>query len=106
MANVDKGALHDRKLLMTAAIVAIALTTPIGRETAEAYNGGYRSSFHGEGTHGRDFRGGGFHDRGFHGEREFRGGGFRFGGLFGGYYPGYPRYGTCYLTIYGTTTCY
>jgi hypothetical protein len=57
-------------LLMTAAIVAIALTTPIGRGTAEAHNV-------------------------FHGEREFRGGGFRFGGLFGGYYPGYPRYGTC-----------
>jgi len=90
-----------RKLLMTAAIVAIALTTPIGRGTAEAHNGGYRISFHGGGSHGRDFRGGGFHDRGFHGEREFR-----FGGLFGGYYPGYPRYGTCYLTIYGTTTCY
>lgn len=95
-----------RKLLMKAAIVAIALTAPIGRGTAEAHNGGYRSSFHGGGFHGRDFRGGDFRDRVFHGEREFRGGGFRFGGLFDGYYPGYPRHGTCYLTIYGTTACY
>jgi hypothetical protein len=49
-----------RKLAMTAAIVAIALTTPIGRGTAEAHNGGSGSIFHGGGFHGRDFRGGDF----------------------------------------------
>jgi hypothetical protein len=96
----------SRNLLMTAAIVAIALTTSIGIETADAHAGGHGGGFHSGGFHGRAFRGGDFHDRVFHGERDFRGGGFRFGGVFGGYYPGYYRYGTCYLTIYGTTACY
>jgi hypothetical protein len=34
-----------RKLPMTAAIVAIALTAPIGRGTAEAHNGGTEAVF-------------------------------------------------------------
>ena len=73
-----------RKLLMTAAVVAIALTPPIGIGTAEAHGGG----FHGGGFHGRDFD-----RRGF------------FGG-YGGFAPDYYGYGTCYLTVYGTTYCY
>ena len=44
----------------------------------------------------------------------FRGDRFRFGGFFGGFYPGYYGgyyagyygYGSCYLTVYGTTYCY
>jgi len=95
-----------RKLLMAVAIVAIALTPLIGIGTAEAHGGG----FHGGGFHGGAFRGGGFHggfhDRGFIGGRGFRGGGFGNAGFFGGYYPGYYGYGTCYLTVYGTTYCY
>jgi hypothetical protein len=91
-----------RKLLMTAAVIAIALTAPIGIGTAEARGGGFR----GGGFHGGDFRGGGFHDRGFFGRREFPGDGILFGGVFSWYHPGYYGYGTCYLTVYGTTACY
>lgn len=96
-----------RKLLMTAAVVAIALSAPIGIGTAEAHGGGFGGGgFHGGGFHGGDFRGGDFHDRHFFGRREFRGDGILFGGVFGGYYPGYYGYGTCYLTVNGTTACY
>ena len=91
-----------RKLLMTAAVAAIALTTPIGIGTAEAHGGG----FAGGGFHGGGFHGGGFHGRGF-----FDGyGGFApyyygYGG-YGGFAPDYYGYGSCYLTVYGTTYCY
>lgn len=92
----------SRKLLMSAAVVAIALVLPIGVETAEAHGGGFAGgSFHGGG-----FRGGHFRDHDSFGRREFRGDRFRFGGVFRGYYPGYYGYRTCYLTIYGTTACY
>jgi hypothetical protein len=85
-----------RKLLMAAAIVAMALIPPIGMGTAEAHGGGYGGGFHGGGFHGGDsFRG-----------REFRNDRFRFGGVAGGYFPGYYGYGNCYLTVYGTTYCY
>ena len=120
-----------RKLLMTAAVAAIALTPPIGIGSAEARGGGFGGGgFHGGGFHGGGFQGGGFHgggfqgggfhdggfdDRGFHGrdfDRGFSGGfgGFApyyygFGG-YGGFAPDYYGYGTCYLTIYGTTYCY
>lgn len=103
----------SRKLLLTATIVAIALTAPIGSRTADAHGGGFGGGgFHGGGFHGGDFRGRDFHDRdffhdrGFVGRRDFRDDGIRFGGFFGGFYPGYYGYGTCYLTIYGTTVCY
>lgn len=104
-----------RKLLMTVAIVAIALIPPIGIGTAEAHGGGFGGGgFHGGGFHGGGFRGGDFRG-GFHDRDSFRGRGFRhdgilFGGIFGGYFPGYYGYGygygNCYLTIYGTTYCY
>ena len=91
-----------RKLLMTAAVAAIALTPPIGIGTAEAHGGGFGGGgFHGGGFHGGGFHGGGFHGGGFHG-RDFDRRGF-FGG-YGGFAPDY--YGTCYLTVYGTTYCY
>ena len=88
-----------RKLLMTAAIVAIALTPLIGIDAAHAHGGG----FGGGGFHGGGFRGGGFRGRGFD-RRGFFNGGF-FGG-YGGFAPDYYGYGTCYLTVYGTTYCY
>jgi hypothetical protein len=51
---------------------------------------------------------GGFRDRGFRSDR------FRFGGFSEGFTmasmepntPGYYGYGSCYLTVYGTTYCY
>ena len=96
-----------RKLLMTAAIVITSFATPIGIRTADAHGGGHGGGgFHGEDFRGRDFRGGDFHDRGFDGRRDFRGDEFRFGGVFGGYHPGYYGYGRCYVTVYGTTVCY
>ena len=105
-----------RKLLMTAAVAAIALTPSIGIGTAEAHGGGFGGGgFHGGGFHGGGFHGGGFYGGGFHGrdfDRGFSGGfgGFApyyygFGG-YGGFAPDYYGYGTCYLTIYGTTYCY
>ena len=60
-----------RKLLLTAAIVALALAPLIGTGTAQAHG----------------FYGGGF-GRGFYG-----GFGRGFYGGFGGFYPGYYRYG-------------
>jgi hypothetical protein len=96
-----------RKWLMTAAIVIAAFIAPIGIGTADAYGGGHGGGgFHGGGFRGGDFRGGNFYHRGFDGRRDFRGDGFRFGGVFGSYYPRYYGYGTCYLTVYGTTACY
>jgi hypothetical protein len=91
-----------RKLLMTAAVVAIALTPLMSIGTAEAHGGG----FGGGGFHGGGFHGGGFHGRGFD-RRGFFGGGF-FGGV-GGFAPYYYGYGYapyCYYTVYGTTYCY
>jgi hypothetical protein len=85
------------KPLMTAVIVAIALAPWIGIGTAEAHGGG----FHGGGIHGGEFRG-----RGFFGGPGFRGDRFKYGNFFGGYYPGYHGYGSCYLTVYGTIYCY
>jgi hypothetical protein len=60
------------KLLMTAAVVAFALTPSIGTGTADAGSGG----FHGEGFHG-----GGFHHRALPGGRAFRGNGLGYGGF-------------------------
>ena len=97
-----KKGLMTRKLLMTAAIVALALAPSIGSRVAEAHGGG----FHGGGFGGGGIHGGGFRDRGFPVGRGFRGNEFRFGGFLGGYYPGYYGYGSCYLTVYGTTYCY
>jgi hypothetical protein len=68
---MSKGGSHARKLLLTAAIVALTLGPSIGTGTAQAYG----------------FYGGGF-GRGFHG-----GFGRGFYGGFGGFYPGYYRYG-------------
>ena len=101
-----------RKLLMTAVVVAMALTPLISIGTAEAHGGGARGggsggdSFHGGGFHGGGIHGGEFRDRGFFGGRGFRGEGFGDGESFGAYYPGYYGYGICYLTVYGTTYCY
>jgi hypothetical protein len=67
----QKEGLMTRKLLLTAAIVALALTPSIGTGTAQA----------------RGFGGGGF-GGGFHG-----GFGRGFYGGFGGFYPGYYGYG-------------
>jgi hypothetical protein len=67
----QKEGLMTRKLLLTAAIVALALAPSIGTGTAQA----------------RGFYGGGF-GRGFYG-----GFGRGFYGGFGGFYPGYYRYG-------------
>jgi len=101
-----------RKLLMTAAVAAIALTPPIDIGTAEAHGGGFGGGgFHGGGFHGGGFHGGGFHGGGFHGRGFFDGyGGFApyyygYGG-YGGFAPDYYGYGSCYLTVYGTTYCY
>jgi hypothetical protein len=76
-----------RKLLLTAAIVALALAPSIGTGAAEAhgfYGGGFGRGFHsgfGRGVYG------GF-GRGFYG-----GFGRGFYGGFGGFYPGDYRYG-------------
>lgn len=48
-----------RKLLVTVAIVVIALAAPIGIKTAEAQGGAYADN----GFHGERSRGGDFHDR-------------------------------------------
>jgi hypothetical protein len=103
----EKGGPMTRKLLMTAAVVAIALMPSIGIGTVEVHSGGSGSG----GFHGGGFAGGGFGDRGSFGGRgfrgdEFRGDDFGYGGYFGGYYPGYYGYGRCYLTVFGTTYCY
>jgi hypothetical protein len=95
------------KLLMIAAVVAIAFVPQIGRRPAEAHGGGFGGAgMHGGGFVGGGFHGGGLRGRGFLGGRRFRGHGFAFRGLFGGYYPGYYGNGACYLTVYGTTNCY
>jgi hypothetical protein len=61
-----------RKLLMTAAIVAIALTPLISIDAAQAHGGGFGGGgFNGGGFHG------GFHGRGFDGRGFFNGGLFR-----------------------------
>src|SRR5882757_9829203 len=93
------------KLLMTAAIVALVLAPSISSRTAEAHGGGF-GGFHGGGFGGGGIHGGGFRDRSFMGGRGFRGNEIRFDGFLGGYYPGYYGYGSCYLTVYGTTYCY
>jgi hypothetical protein len=82
-----------RKLLMTVAIVALALTPSIGIGTAHAH--AFGGGFHGGGFHGGGFHGGGFRGRGF------------FGG-YGGFVPyyGYGYVPYCYYTVYGTTACY
>jgi hypothetical protein len=96
----------NRKLLMTAAFVAIALIPSIGIGTAAAHGGGFHGGrFRGGGIHGGGFHEGGVHDRGFF-WRTRSSGGVRHGGLFGDYYPGYYAYGQCYLTVYGATYCY
>jgi hypothetical protein len=65
-----------RKLLLAAAVIAIALTPSIGIGTAAAQ--------------GRGFHGGGFHGGGFHG-RGFRGGVFVGGAYFDDpYFGAYP----------------
>jgi hypothetical protein len=98
-----------RKLLKTAAIVVIALAPVVAAGTAEAHGGGFGGGgFHAGGFHGGGFGRGGFRDRGFGGDR------FRFGGFFWRVLPwllrrllpGYYGYGSCYLTVYGTTYCY
>jgi hypothetical protein len=71
--------LMTRKLLLTAAIVALALAPSIGTGTAQArgfYGGGYGRVFYG--GYGRGFYGG--FGRGFYGG-------------YGGFYPGFYRYG-------------
>jgi uncharacterized membrane protein len=71
-----------RKLLMTVAIVAIALAPSIGIGTAQArgFGGGFGGGgFHGGGVGGRGFYGGGFGGRGF------------YGGYGRGFYGGYIR---------------
>jgi hypothetical protein len=93
----QKEGLMTRKLLLTAAIVALALTPSIDTGTAQARGfggGGFGGGFHG--GFGGGFHGGGF-GRGFHGGgfgRGFYGGGFGRGfyGGFGGFYPGYYGY--------------
>jgi len=84
----QKEGLMIRKLLLTAAIVALALAPSIGTGTARAhgfYGGGFGRGFHG--GFGRGFYGG--YGRGFYGG---------YGrGFYGGYgrdiYPGYYGYG-------------
>jgi hypothetical protein len=76
----QKEGLMTRKLLLTAAIVALALTPSIGTGTAQAR--GFGGGEFGGGFHG-GFRGG-FHGGGF--GRGFYGG-------YGGFYPGYYGYG-------------
>ena len=49
-----------RKLLMTAAVAAIALTPPIGIGTAEAHGGGFGGGGFGGGGGGFSGGGGGF----------------------------------------------
>jgi hypothetical protein len=95
--------LMTRKLLLTAAIVALALAPSISTGTAQArgfYGGGYGRGFYGGygrgfyGGYGRGFYGG--YGRGFYGGfgRGFYGGfGGGFYGGFGGFYPGYYSYG-------------
>jgi hypothetical protein len=67
------------KLLMTAAVVALALTPSIGNGTAQADGGG----FHGGGSTGGAFHGGGVHHRAFAGGRGFLGTGFGYGSFVG-----------------------
>jgi hypothetical protein len=74
-----------RKLLMTVAIVAIALAPSIGIGTAQAR--GFGGGFGGGGFHG-----GGFGGRGFYG-----GYGRGFYGGYGGFYPGYYGYGNSHI---------
>jgi hypothetical protein len=96
-AELKKEGHMTRKLLMTVAIVAIALTPSIGIGTAQAhgFGGGFHGGdFHGGGFHGRGFYGGGFGGRGF-----YSGYGRGFYGGYGGFYPGYYGYGNspyCY----------
>jgi len=83
----EKEGLMTRKLLMTVAIVTIALAPSIGIGTAQAR--GFDGGFGGGG-----FRGGGFAGRGFYG-----GYGRSFYGGYGGFYPGYYGNGSspyCY----------
>jgi hypothetical protein len=78
-----------RKLLMTAAVVAIALTPAIGIGAAEARGGGFHSGgFHSGGFHSGGFHGGGFHHRASFGGRRFRGDGFGDGDFIGYTDPG------------------
>ncbi|HET6234839.1 MAG TPA: hypothetical protein VFE41_07725 [Acetobacteraceae bacterium] len=66
----------NRKLLMTAAFVAIALIPSIGIGTAAAHGGGFHGGrFRGGGIHGGGFHEGGVHDRGFFWRTRSSGGG-------------------------------
>jgi hypothetical protein len=81
-----------RKLLMTAAIVAIALAPSLGIGTAQAH--GFGGGFHGGGFHGGGFHGGyGRHFYGGYGRGFYGGYGRGFYGGYGGFYPGYYGYG-------------
>jgi hypothetical protein len=96
-----------RMLSIMAVVVAIALTVSIGVGTADAHGGeSGGTSAHGGDRHSGAGRGWAFVGRGFQDRRGFLDGGLRYGGLYGGYYPLYDRYGACYLTVYGTTYCY
>jgi uncharacterized membrane protein len=84
----EKEGLMTRKLLMTVAIVAIALAPSIGIGTAQAR--GFGGGFGGGGFHGGGFHGGGFGGRGFYGGR--------FGGR--GFYGGYGRGSTAGMVAF------
>jgi hypothetical protein len=73
-----------RKLRMTAAVVAIALTPLMGIGTALADRAGFPGGgFHVGVLHGGAFRGGAFHPRASFVGRGFRGTGFGYGGVIG-----------------------
>jgi hypothetical protein len=65
-----------RKLLMTAAVVAMTIAS-IGTKTAEADGGG----FHAGAYHGGGFHRGAFHDRRFFGGRSFPANGYGYDGF-------------------------
>jgi hypothetical protein len=92
-----------RKLLISSAIIAFALTSCGGLAPAEAQGGHFGGGrFQGHFVHGERF-----HGRSFRGRPDFARDRLRFGGVFGDYYyPGYYGYGPCYRTIYGTIVCY
>jgi hypothetical protein len=71
-----------RKLLMTAAVVAITIAS-IGTEIAEADGGGFHGgAFHaGVVVHGGGIHHGVFHHRGFFGGRSFPGNGYGYDGF-------------------------
>ena len=87
-AECQKEGPMTHKLLITAAIVAIAFAPSIGTGTAQArgFGGGF-GGFQGGGF------GGGFHGRGFRGRGFYGGYGRGLYGGYGGFYPGYYGYG-------------